>query len=321
MFQYATARTLAEQLDTTLIMSGYTFSRRLEIIGHVLGLDKQRVNKDALQLGMQASALLQSAFGCGPTFVQGRLVELAEPLLRPLFCPHYFTPRCELLDESGRTFEVYDESLSGIKAGTWLEGWFQSEKYFVSNSTRIRDWFRPTQVVKTRLGEVMAEWPELPERMVAIHVRRGDYALIRDGLSDAQHGWVLPLQYYRDALKRLPADAALAIFSDDPDWAAQAFADRHPWVSRNNSAAVDMMLIAQCRYNVIANSSFSWWAAWLNAHANKIILAPKYHLGWRVGRWVPGGIEVAGWTYLEADGEMKASGLVSDASLSPHSCS
>ena len=88
------------------------------------------------------------------------------------------------------------------------------------------------------------------------------------------------------------------MFSDEPDWAAAEFAHRNPWVSRDNSAALDMYLISRCRWNIIANSSLSWWAAWLNEQPDKIVIAPQYHLGWRVGCWAPGGIDVPGWHYL-----------------------
>jgi hypothetical protein len=59
-----------------------------------------------------------------------------------------------------------------------------------------------------------------------------------------------------------------------------------------------MIAMAHCRSIVIANSSFSWWAAWLNDNPDKIVMAPEFHLGFRVGRWVPGGIAVDGWQYL-----------------------
>ena len=135
--------------------------------------------------------------------------------------------------------------------------------------------------------------------MAAIHMRRGDYSRQKEGLGKTGQGWLLPMSYYCDALAQIPGDIGLAVFSDDPSWAARQFSHRNCWISRDNSAVVDMFLIAHCRWNVIANSSFSWWAAWLNMRSDKIVLAPKYHLGWRIGRWYPGGIEVAGWNYLD----------------------
>lgn len=103
------------------------------------------------------------------------------------------------------------------------------------------------------------------------------------------------------ALVQLPIGLTVAIFSDDPDWAEREFRKWQPWVSRGESAVVDLFLMARCRYDIIVSSSFSWWAAWLNEQPGKVVFAPKYHLGWRLGRWVPGGIEVPSWNYLKVD--------------------
>jgi hypothetical protein len=139
--------------------------------------------------------------------------------------------------------------------------------------------------------------------MVAVHIRRGDYAQIRDSLAANSEGWLLPMCYYESALKRVPSEARLAIFSDDPAWATRKFGHRNPWVSTRNAAVVDLLLMAQCRWIVTANSSFSWWSGWLNSRADKTIIAPRYHLGWRIGQWVPGGIAVPDWDYIPIENE------------------
>ncbi len=296
MFQYAAARTLADKLGCGLLIAGQTVAPRLGVIGHWLGLDARGPNPALPQLGLQRNGILNSAFGCGPSVLQGRLVELAMPMLRRAFFRQTFSPARIAAGESD--YEHFDATFHDQPSGTWLDGWFQSERYFAGNGDLVRQWFQPRPAHVRKLRELMSEWPATPSEMVAVHVRRGDYALIRDSVSDNESGWLLPMTYYDDAMQQVPADAPLAGFSDDPDWAAQAFADRRPWVSRNNSSVIDMMLIAQCRWNVIANSSFSWWAAWLNANPDKVVIAPRYHLGWKIGRWVPGGIEVAGWDYL-----------------------
>jgi len=296
MFQYAAAQTLADRLGCSLVLAGHTLGRRLGVIGHVLGLDRRQEDKKILQKGMQRNGLLQAAFGCGPGFCGGRAAELAIPQLRRLWLRQTFVPHSFEVGDSSH--EEFDARLFDQRQGTWLSGWFQSEKYFAANLQQVRAWFRPKAEVERRVEEAMARWPRPPEAMAALHVRRGDYGIIRDAMGDGERGWLLPMTYYREALARIPNDVSLVIFSDAPDWAAHEFADLHPVVSRGNSAAVDMFLMARCRWNVTANSSFSWWAAWLNRRDDKIVFAPRHHLGWRVGRWVPGGIEVAGWHYL-----------------------
>ena len=292
MFQYAAARTLAEGLRCALVVAGHTLGRRFGLAGHWLGLDARQPYE-----GKQQNGLLHAAYGCGPGFGQARLVEIALPFLRRGCFRQSFSPSRSAV--GGGTFEEFDDSVFHQGAGTWLSGWFQSERYFAANSERVHEWFRPLPEHEQALKKSMAQWPAPCERMAAIHVRRGDYALTRDNLGNENQGWLLPMNYYRDALDRIPCDAGLAVFSDDPDWAMYEFADRRPWVSRATSAVLDMFLMTRCRWVIAANSSFSWWAAWLNRREDKIVFAPRHHLGWRIGRWVPGGIEVAGWEYLD----------------------
>jgi hypothetical protein len=259
----------------------------------LLGLDRSPPYRDVQQNG-----ILRDAFGRGPTVGQGRAIELSLAYLRRTLLPRTFAPRrIEIGDNS---YEEFDAAFFDQRSGTWLDGWFQSQRYFTNNMEQVRKWFRAKPEDERRLKESMAQWPEPPEGMVAVHVRRGDYANVRDDVSNAEQGWLLPLSYYHQALDQIPRDAGIAVFSDDPDWAVEAFADRRPWISRNNSATLDMLLMARCRWNVIANSSFSWWSAWLNDRSDKIVFAPRFHLGWRNGRWLPGGIKVDDWIYLVA---------------------
>lgn len=293
MFQYATARTLADRLNCALVTAAHTVGRRFGLVGHLLGLDERGANA-----GMRQNGILHAAFGCGPSFLAGRAVELALPALRQSLWARTFAPRRRAI-AGGRSYEDFDADLLTQQPGTWLDGWFQSERYFAANAGRVRQWFSPRARDRDRIERLAAAWPAAPDTMVAMHIRRGDYANIRDGLGDGEQGWLLPMDYYRRALAGVPREARLALFSDDPDWAAAQFADWRPWVARGNAAGVDMLLMGRCRWNIIANSSFSWWAAWLNARADRIVIAPRYHLGWRLQRWVPGGIEVAGWNYLD----------------------
>jgi hypothetical protein len=291
MFQYAAARALAERLRCRLLIAGCTTGRRSGVLGHWL-LDER-----ALYSGRQTNGLLNWAFGCGPTFLVGRLVEVIMPRLRGSAHWRTFSPQRQWIDQV-QTYEIFDNAMFELGPKTWLDGWFQSEKYFAADADRIRGWFSPRRQHQREITRVMALWPSSSAEMAAIHVRRGDYADIRDSLSHGDEGWLLPLTYYRRALQLIPREAKLAVFSDDPEWAARTFAKWDPWVSRGNSAVVDMMLMAQCRWVITANSSFSWWAGWLNSRPDKTVFAPRHHLGWRIGRWVPGGIEVAGWKYL-----------------------
>lgn len=113
-------------------------------------------------------------------------------------------------------------------------------------------------------------------------------------------GWVLPLDYYKEALSRLPGDLFYIIVTDTTDIAEDAFSFLYnKYISRNNPAVVGMFLFTHCKFNIIANSSFSWWGAWLNQMPDKIIYAPKFHLGWPIQVWCPSGIKVNEWNYID----------------------
>jgi hypothetical protein len=291
MFQYAAARTLAETLGCRLLLAAHTPTRRHGLLPHFLGLDRRGRHAEKRENG-----LLHQSFDCGPSFWRGRLIELSLPWWRRKYCPHAFTPKISRID--GQDFEEFDPRLLLQPPGTWLEGLFQSASYFAHNESRVRQWFRLPPSAQAQLRRIVEAWPRPPERMAAVHVRRGDYLEHRAGIGSRASGWALPLSYYRDALDRLPEGDGLAVFSDDPGWAAEQFKPWRPWVSCGHSAVVDMMAMAACRTVVMANSSFSWWAAWLNSMPHKTVLAPEFHLGFRIGRWLPGGIAVAGWQYL-----------------------
>lgn len=135
---------------------------------------------------------------------------------------------------------------------------------------------------------------------MSLHVRRGDY--VSDARTHATLG-VCSLDYYRAAVRYI-ADHVEApeffVFSDDIAWAQANLELGHPchYVDHNRGAESynDMRLMSLCRHHIIANSSFSWWGAWLNPRADKVVVAPA--------RWFAGGNRVVddlfppGWVRL-----------------------
>jgi hypothetical protein len=110
---------------------------------------------------------------------------------------------------------------------------------------------------------------------VSIHVRRGDY------LSFPEHHPPLTMDYYREAMSRFPG-ARFLVFSDDPGWCLLNFRDAgyQVEISTGRTAAEDMALMASCDHHIIANSSFSWWSAWLNRNPSKRVIAPDPKTRW-----------------------------------------
>ena len=173
----------------------------------------------------------------------------------------------------------YDSAFETLGPKTSLFGYFQSERYFNSIAESLRDWFS----LREPLGDAATaafQRIETCHQPISVHVRRGDY--LNPGTAE-YHG-ILGEPYYRDALARLEAGigegAELIVFSDDAAAAEQVLSfvpksrlvhvggdPERPWE--------DMALMARCRHHVIANSSFSWWGAWLNRSSDKIVIAPR----------------------------------------------
>jgi hypothetical protein len=160
--------------------------------------------------------------------------------------------------------------------GVYLKGNWQSPKYFADIAEIIRNEF----TLKKRLTEKSLRLAELIDsnESVSIHVRRGDYAQTSNGL---QHHGVCGEDYYCrcvDHIRQGVKHPQFFIFSDDPSWAADNFGHLEGSVFVDNDshdACQDLWLMSHCKHNIIANSTFSWWGAWLNRHEGKIVLAPK----------------------------------------------
>jgi hypothetical protein len=155
-----------------------------------------------------------------------------------------------------------------------LHGYWQCPEYFAAEADMIRCEFRvktpPSAANQAMLRLIRAV------NSVSLHVRRGDYLTLA-------HPPVLTLAYYTAAMQTISARTAsphFFVFSDDMVWAKQALRLPHPttFVEANSesTAEQDLRLMSACRHHVIANSTFSWWGAWLNPCADKLVVAPKY---------------------------------------------
>jgi Glycosyl transferase family 11 len=194
----------------------------------------------------------------------------------------------------------YDPAFEALGPQTALFGYFQSERYFSSIAGNLRDWFSPREPLGDAAAAALKriETSRLP---VSVHVRRGDY--LKPGTHEV-HG-ILGESFYRQVFERLERvighEAELFIFSDDPAAAEQVLGfipgsrlnhirgdPERPWE--------DMTLMARCRHHVIANSSFSWWGAWLNPSPDKIVVAPRaWFAPTDVGKRNTSDLYPAGW--------------------------
>lgn len=161
---------------------------------------------------------------------------------------------------------------------TYLYGYFQSEKYFIKHQETIRSDFSFLDPPKGKNAEMLDRIRSV--NAISVHVRRGDYATLK--AANEFHG-MMGLEYYKAGteyiMNKINGAPEFFIFSDEPEWvkanlSVPGKAEYIDWNS-GKSSFEDLRLMSNCRHHVIANSSFSWWGAWLNPHKDKIVVAPK----------------------------------------------
>jgi hypothetical protein len=143
-----------------------------------------------------------------------------------------------------------------------LHGYFQSEKYFEDYKKDIRQEFRfKNQKVS-----------ELLPNTVSLHVRRGDY------MNHPNHHPLCSMEYYHKAMEEFKGYNFL-VFSDDKEWCRENFKQDSVYVSEVDDAVEELEMMSWCEHHIIANSTFSWWGAWLGQNDDKKIVAPKKWFG------------------------------------------
>ena len=172
---------------------------------------------------------------------------------------------------------AYDPRFPGLRAPLTLDGYFQSERYFAEAADSLRAELRPRRELAPAIDALAAEILP-PGPRVSLHVRRGDYA---DPAIQAVHGLLGP-DYYARALAAIAETSGSAprvcVFTDDSAW-VRAHLPLPPdacYVSeRTRTPLEDLMLMAKCHHHITANSSFSWWGAWLNPGPAKVVVTPS----------------------------------------------
>lgn len=172
----------------------------------------------------------------------------------------------------------YNAAIEGFPDGSYLHGYWQSERYFAHVAEDIRQDFA-FPVFSSPQNADMAAQIGLG-LSVSLHVRRGDYVTLgAHGLCDQAY-YTAALERVLDGLADTPT---IFVFSDDPDWARSNLSLPCTKVVVDLNGAEtdfeDMRLMSLCTHNIIGNSSFSWWGAWLNANPDKRVAGPKAWFG------------------------------------------
>ena len=171
----------------------------------------------------------------------------------------------------------YDSKIEHVSAPVFLEGYFQSEKYFYSVREQIAQDFVLRSSPSSSALKILNAINQYDA--ICLHIRRGDY--ISNKAANSYHG-VCSLDYYKaglDVVVKGLDDPHCFVFSDDMPWVRDNFKTDIPKtfvdIHSVNEAHEDLRLMAACKRFIIANSSFSWWGAWLGLRDDKIVVAPR----------------------------------------------
>lgn len=258
MFQYA---------------AGYALARRLQ--QDVLLLDDMaRIYGEGTRCKLGEVFSLDEKLGRG-----SELIEFfgwrARPSMRRLMAKNimrFFVPR-------GMVFEPHFHYWPSFKALTevkYLHGYWQSPQYFEGYENDIRCSFQFKGGLTQADNEVFQMMRQGPS--VAIHIRRGDYTNSKNSQIYVQLG----REYYQAAIRLMRekiSDPRFYVFSDDPGWVRENILDDDSMLLVDHNTGInsfnDMRLMSLADHNIIANSTFSWWGAWLNQNPNKIVVSPR----------------------------------------------
>jgi hypothetical protein len=259
MFQYAAGRALAQQWQTTLKLD----------LSYFDGQDLRAYSLGGFKLQPQFATHTEVAWLTGKHL--RRLARWRYRLAQALRPPGQ---RAVVTEQH---YLHYQPELFGSARDVYLAGYWQNARYFETQGEHLRDEFRPA-------GKLWPDHQALNEAIAAgcavgVHVRRGDY--VSDVSTNQVHGVCSP-DYYgacaRALLAQLP-EAHFFVFSDDIGWAHKYLALGGPMTFAAQPPAErdfeQLVLLSRCRHLILANSTFSWWGAWLGEHDGQIVYAPK----------------------------------------------
>lgn len=251
-------------------MFQYAFYRRLQLDGKSVTLDISGFNDYGLHNGFELDKIFPVKINLADEVrvnnIKQKISHLS--LLKKIWWKVFTNFRPVIVQKNFG----YSSRLSNLQGLKYLEGYWQSEKYFGTHSDTIRNDFKfPLLDIKNKdyadkISQVEA---------VSIHIRMGDY------VNHPLHGGICTLEYYKKALSLIEEKVEsplFFIFSNDIEWCQNNLKlDKAIYVTGNEgkNSFRDMQLMSMCKHNIIANSSFSWWGAWLNNNPDKVVVAPS----------------------------------------------
>lgn len=263
MFQYALGRRLAVCNNTELALDVTSMMNSNKIEGHTsryyeLGIFNI-IEKFASSKDIKKFLFIDN---------RGRFISKIKNIINKSSYPY------KIFEQRGRNF---NEEALRLNKHAYLIGYWQSEKYFKKIDSILRKDFTFKYILEglnNKISQVIRQ-----VNSVSLHVRRGDY--IANSHINTFHG-LCSIEYYKksiDYISKIINRPHFFIFSDDIAWIKQnlniPFDKTYVANNQGTKDYVDMQLMSLCKHNIIANSSFSWWGAWLNNNPDKIVIAPK----------------------------------------------
>jgi hypothetical protein len=246
LFQYATGFALAQKFECELVLDTSFYPTQT--------LRKYELDKFNIQARIATKSEIKK-LGGGQDFISKLIRKIGGT---QFIFPNYFKETESI---------VYHQGIEQCVKGTYLDGYWQNPKYFSKYKKEIVKQFTPIEDVSVQAKQ----WEEtiLNNKMksVSLHVRRGDY--VQNAHTNSIHG-TCDIDYYKRAVAETKNkhgnDAYFFVFSDDIDWCKENLngLGKMIYVDDTQSAIDDLYLMSKCNGNIIANSTFSWWGAWLN---------------------------------------------------------
>jgi hypothetical protein len=254
MFQYAAGMALAKKYGLDIYLDMSYFNEWYDMTPRPFELDK-----------FHCDVRYATPEEIGRIVRRGRLRRTADSILQN---------QKVLIKENGQPAAIQ----SGKKLSVYLDGYWQSENYFKEFEADIRNCFRFRDLFSARTKGLASEI-KANRNSVSVHIRRGDYLA-----SEAMANWlgVCSPDYYSRAFQHISASVDQPfyyVFSDDLNWVQENIIKDNSHMlavthNRKEDSWQDMYLMSLCRNHIIANSSFSWWGAWLDANPGKVVIAP-----------------------------------------------
>jgi hypothetical protein len=258
LFQYALGRQLSIERNVELVLdiTDYANSHKREFELNFFNTHGRIANNSDLKKisNIRGNTLLKKIL---------KKLEVLKPIYYRYYIkePHYH----------------YYSNVQKIGKDAYLEGYWQSEKYFKNITEILKNDFQLSENKRKRLKKDLIDSIKTKES-VSLHVRRGDY--VNDTKTNDTHG-LCGLDYYKEAvyyLKKRVKKPLFIVFSDDINWCKKNldFLGQMLFIEGNNEAYEDIYYMSLCKHHIIANSTFSWWGAWLgNNDKEKLIIAPR----------------------------------------------